>query len=60
MTKTLFKSPVKIAKEQTKQEIIDSYKSMKKNPKNSVAEWIRVTASKYGKSEYTIKSYIYN
>lgn len=52
-------SKVKIRKREKKLAIIAAYKAVKKNPKNSIGEWIKRTALEYDLSEETIKGYIY-
>ena len=56
----LFASPYYTRKRKQREEIISSYYQMKKDPRNSVAEWKKHMATKYGISEFTIAKYLRN
>ncbi|MEI6059426.1 MAG: hypothetical protein WCR72_01905 [Bacteroidota bacterium] len=55
-----YASPYRARKREQIDAVIASYYRMKKDPRNTTAEWKRQIAAEYGVSEYTIMYYLRN
>lgn len=56
----IYESPYKIKKRQLRNEIIESYNLMKKNPKNSTSVWKKKISAELGITEHAVMYYLRN